>query len=382
MTAAASAAKGSQALVGEPGNGREAALALTLVIGGGLVEGVALGGLQAVGLGRLLPGLDRRRWMLVTAVAAGLGWALASAPSAMSGPGDGSVPPLPLILVGAVGLGAVMGALLGAAQATVLRGHVRHPWRWVGASATAWAPTMAVIFLGATAPDAAWSAPVVAVLGTGTGLVAGALLGLVSGWFLPTLDGPPAYNLLVLRLLGSPALASATRGAVGRSLVAMRVRGVVTGHVFEFPVQCAVGDDAMVILPGRPQTKRWWRNLAEPAPVDVLVLGRWQPGEGVVLLPDDPGYDSAIDSYRKRFSRARIPQGSPLVRVRVVAAADRPADLPSLPGHLPGSTGHPGSAASRLIPAEARTRSTPPAAGSASGQGRRPGSQVRHRTPH
>jgi hypothetical protein len=117
---------------------------------------------------------------------------------------------------------------------------------------------------------------------------------------------------------------------MSRSLAALRVRGLVTGHVFEFPVQCAAGDHGMVILPGRPETKRWWRNLTEPAPVDILVRGRWQPGEGVVLHPDDPRYDSAMASYRRKYPRARLPQGSPLVNVRLVA--DRPAEPP-------GSTG-------------------------------------------
>lgn len=64
---------------------------------------------------------------------------------------------------------------------------------------------MAVIFLGATAPEAEWSVPAVVALGAATGLVAGAVLGLVSWWFLDTLDGPAAYNLFVLRLLGSSA---------------------------------------------------------------------------------------------------------------------------------------------------------------------------------
>src|SRR5664279_5314504 len=74
MTAAASAAKLSQALVGEPATSREVAIALALVVGGGLIEGAALGGLQALGLGRLVPELDRRRWLLVTIAVAGLGW--------------------------------------------------------------------------------------------------------------------------------------------------------------------------------------------------------------------------------------------------------------------------------------------------------------------
>jgi hypothetical protein len=191
MTAAAAAAKTSQALVGEPATPSQVGVSLALVVGGGLVEGVALGSLQAAGLARVVPGLSRRRWIFVTTAIAGLGWAAASAPAALSGSDDASSrPPVLLVLAGATALGAVMGALLGAAQASGLRAHVRHPGRWVIASAAAWAPAMAVIFFGATAPDADWSGLTVTVLGTVTGLAAGAVLGLVSGSFLPSLDGP------------------------------------------------------------------------------------------------------------------------------------------------------------------------------------------------
>jgi hypothetical protein len=187
MTAAAGAAKAAQALVGEPSTGAETTVALSLVVAGGLVEGVALGSAQAAGLRRMLPGLDRRRWVLVTVAVAGLGWAGASAPAALGGGDDGSAPPLPLVLAGATVLGAGMGAALGAAQATVLRGQVPHPGRWVGANAAAWAPAMAVIFLGASTPSGDW--PVAAVLGLGavTGAAAGTVLGVVTGRFLGSL---------------------------------------------------------------------------------------------------------------------------------------------------------------------------------------------------
>ena len=239
MTAAATAAKASRALVGEPGNPREASLILTLVVAGGLIEGLA--------------------------------------------------------------------------------------------------------------PEAEWSVPAVVAVGTATGLVAGAVLGLVSWWFLGTLDGPAAYNPFVLCLLGSSA-----HRALGRSLVALRVRGVVTGQVFELPVQYAA-DDSMVILPGRPEAKRWWRNLAEPAPVDVLLQGRWQHGEGLVLRPGDPGYDTAVGAYRHRWPRVRMPGDSPLVHVRLLA------DPPAGPSSSADSF-------SVLVPAAAQTPPTDSAA---------PGSRVR-----
>lgn len=204
-----------------------------------------------------------------------------------------------------------MGALLGAAQATGLRRHARHPWRWIGISVAAWAPTMAVIFLGATAPGADWPGPAVAALGTVTGLAAGAVLGLVSGWLLPTLDGPPAYNHLVLGVLKSRL-----HGGLDRSLVVLRVRGAVTDRIFELPVQYTAVGDGVVVAPARAETKRWWRNLVEPAPVDVLVRGHWRHGDGVVLRAGDPGYDTASAAYRQRWPRVRLPDDGPLVQVR------------------------------------------------------------------
>jgi len=327
MTAAATAAKVSQTLIGQPVNNREVLLALTIAVGGGLVEGVALGGLQAWGLGRLLPGLNRPRWVLVTTAVAGAGWAGASAVAGGSGQDDGAAPALLFILVGAIVIGAVMGALLGAAQATVLRGQVRHPWRWVTANMVAWAPAMAIIFAGAAVPGADWPAKTVIPLATVTGLAAGAVLGLASGWFLPTLDGQSAHNLVVLDLLESRA-----HRLLDGPLAALRIRGVVSGASFELPVQYAGGDNTVVVVPGRPETKRWWRNLAQPASVEVLVAGCWRPGYGMLLRPGEPGYDAAMATYRQRWPRVRVPADSPLVQVRFTSllspAGDRTPPTP------------------------------------------------------
>jgi hypothetical protein len=224
MTAAASAAKTSQSLIGQPGNAREMALSLSVAVGGGLVEGVALGGLQTAGMGRLVPALNRQQWVLITTAVAGVGWAEASAAAGGSGQDDGAATALLLILGGAIGLGAVMGALLGAGQAMVLRGQVRHPWRWVGATMAGWAPAMAVILFGASLPGAHWPAPAVVALAAFTALIAGTILGLVSGWFLPTLDGPSAHNRIVLLLLGTRAHA-----LLDRPLITLRIQGRALG---------------------------------------------------------------------------------------------------------------------------------------------------------
>jgi hypothetical protein len=312
MTAAAAAAKLSQSLVGEPHGTREVVTVLSVVVAGGLVEGTALGVAQSAGLRTWLPDRARRVWVAVTVAVAGLGWAGASLPGTLAGGGaDSSQPPWLLIIAGALALGAVMGVTLGAAQVPVLRGHVAHPWRWVAANAAAWPAAMAAIFVGATAPSADWSAPTVVVLGTATGLVAGALLGVVSGWFLPSLTGRPAHDRAVVALLGSPA-----RRVLGRSLLVLRVTGTVTGLVHELPVSFAVDPDGYVVAPGRPETKRWWRNLRREARVRVLVDGAWHEADAVVVAPRGSAYLAARSTYVRRWPQAQLTKDQPLVRIR------------------------------------------------------------------
>ncbi|MDI9936287.1 hypothetical protein ACVH9Z_05215 [Rhodococcus opacus] len=196
MTAAAVAAKLSQHVLGGQPRGWDAALALLLVVAGGLVEGAALGALQASGLRRLIPRLNRRRWLVVTAAVAGLGWAAASAPGVFSGDsGSDAEPALLVVVAAALGLGAVMGAVLGAAQAMTVRRLVPRPTRWVLANTIAWPPTMAVIFIGATTPESGWPTVAVAAFAAITGIAAGTVLGIVTGWFLPTLDGSVGENV-------------------------------------------------------------------------------------------------------------------------------------------------------------------------------------------
>src|SRR6476661_3140129 len=118
MTASAGAARAGQALTDRPGPLGGTAVALAVVVAGGLVEGVALGAAQAWPLGRWLTSLRRGRYVLATVLVAGRD-------------DGGAAPPLGLVLLGAAGLGLVMGPVLGSAQAAALRGAAPHPWRWV-----------------------------------------------------------------------------------------------------------------------------------------------------------------------------------------------------------------------------------------------------------
>ncbi len=311
MLAASGAAKAGQAWLGEPAGTREVAVVLTLAVAGGVVEGAALGLAQATGLGGWLPGPARRSWVAVTVLVAGLGWAAGSVPGVLAGgapDGSAGAPPWPWLLAGAAALGLSMGGLLGGAQARVLRGRVRHPWRWVTASVLGWTPAMAVIFAGAALPGADWGVLPVLALGATTGLVAGALLGAVTGWFAPSLSGPAARDRIVVAALGSRL-----RTMLPVDLVVLKVVGTVSGRPFEFPVGAAPVRGGLVVLPGRADTKRWWRNLVDPAAVEVRSGRTWSAATGVVLPVDDASYHEALNAYLLHFPRVAVPAGSPLV---------------------------------------------------------------------
>ena len=267
-------------------------------------------------LRRLLPDLNLARFFLATLLVAGLGWAAASAPAVLSSDSGGSQPPQGLVLLGAAGLGLVMGPVLGGAQALALRGAVRHPWRWVGANTAAWPFVMVVIFLGATAPAESWSTASVVALGALTGLVAGAVLGALTWPFLESLSGQPIGNRVVLAVLESR-----WGGRTRESALGLEVTGRRTGRAYRFPVHYAELDTGeLLVVPGHPDRKTWWTNLGhDAAPVRILHGADWEPAYASLLLPDDVLYPSARHEYERRWPHIRLPLDQPLVSIRPVA---------------------------------------------------------------
>jgi hypothetical protein len=286
---------------------------LAIVVIGGLVEGAALGLLQAWALAGRLGARGRARWVAGTVLVAGLGWAVASIPSAVDQAGTTSPSP-GLVMLGAAGLGATMGAILGVVQAWAWHGCVRHHRRWILASAVGWTVAMPVIFVGATQVEESWHTLPVMGIGTLTGLLAGAVLGVVTGVFIPTLDGPPLRHRLVLALVASRLVHPADRDGNG-ALIGLCVTGARTGRRFRFPVAAArPGPLRLVVLPGHPERKTWWRNLASRPELEVLVDGRWQQASAVVLRCGDPGWEATRAAYAHRFPGVRT-SGEPLVRI-------------------------------------------------------------------
>lgn len=189
ITAAAAAARTATWLTEE--HGTSVGWALAVVVAGGLVEGTALGLLQARVLRDRIGPSSARRWAVATVLVAGLAWAAGSAPATLSSGGTGS-PPLALVLLGGAGIGAVTGLLLGAAQALAANRDPAGSLRWAGASAAGWTAAMPVIYLGAGIPDAGWPTMAVVPLGTVTGLAAGAVLGLLTAGAAHRLAEGPA----------------------------------------------------------------------------------------------------------------------------------------------------------------------------------------------
>lgn len=188
MTAAASAAR-LAAWVGD--RGVPVGWSLVAMVAGGLVEGAALGVLQSRVLRPRLGDALAHRWTVATVAVAGVAWGLGAAPSTL-GAGDGAAPPLALVLLGGAAVGTVTGGLLGLAQAVCIRRDRRASLRWAAASAGGWTATMPVIYLGASIPDADWPTLAVVPLGTATGLVAGAVLGVLTARAAGDLPEGPA----------------------------------------------------------------------------------------------------------------------------------------------------------------------------------------------
>jgi hypothetical protein len=324
MTAAAAAARLGQAIVPNPAGAGPVSLAIGLATAGGVVEGAAVGVATAALLQPRAGDLPVRRWIAITTVVAAIGWAAGTVPSALAGTGAESANSQPgrwVVLSGALGLGVLLGAFLGWTQATVLRHRVSFPFRWVGASALAWAPAMAIIFLGATTPAVTW--PVVAVLGVAalTGVFAGAVLGLVLGWSAPSLSGTSVLGRLLLTVLRSRW----QRYLVPRGVIGLKVRGNRTGTWHTFPVMAAWDAQALIVLPGRPDRKHWWRNLIRPSRVEFWRSAGWEPAEAWVLGAADPAYLDSFAAYRRRYPRIAVPHGAPLVRIVPLARSKAPS---------------------------------------------------------
>ena len=159
----------------------------------GALEGVALGSFQWVVLRRSVPSVPARAWIGVTLGIAAFGWLLGIIPplflfDASAGVPPPEVPDVWVLVGGAALLGLGLGALLGGAQALVLRRHSEGALAWTVANAIGWAVGMAVLF-GIAGLVPAGAGPVLGlVYGAAGGICSGVAVGSVTGLVLVRLQ--------------------------------------------------------------------------------------------------------------------------------------------------------------------------------------------------
>ncbi len=129
--------------------------------------------------------------------------------------------------------------------------------------------------------------------------------------------------------VGTRLMSRVLRSPFGRrlskSLVILRLRGRNSGERFDLPVQYATVRSGLIVMPGKPETKQWWRNLRAPQAIEVLRDGTWHHARGIVLYEVDAEYADALASYRERWPRVRIPRGQLLVLVTWLDERDQAA---------------------------------------------------------
>ena len=85
-------------------------------------------------------------------------------------------------------------------------------------------------------------------------------------------------NPVLLRLLRSRA-----GRTLGSRLAVLRYTGVRTGRPRDLVAGYARTESTVWIVVGRPQSKRWWRNLVTPAEVTLWLAGQRVHGRAVVV---------------------------------------------------------------------------------------------------
>jgi deazaflavin-dependent oxidoreductase (nitroreductase family) len=257
--------------------------AYPLVVLAGAGEGAVLAWAQSRALRHELPALHVPAWMRVTAAAGAAGWAIGLAPSAFHD-ALADLPVAALAPLGAAAAAVLLGAI-GAAQALVLRRHVHHAGRWIGANALGWLAGLPVPFaVLAVAPGEPAARAACAVAG-GVGM--GFVVALVTGRTLVRLldmprrraPQPPRRRLAVHLNHAHAWLYARTRGRLGARVAGHPVLLLTTvgrrsGAPRRTPVQYERldGDPILVAAAGgAPEPPAWWRNLEVRPEVEVQI---------------------------------------------------------------------------------------------------------------
>jgi hypothetical protein len=112
-------------------------------------------------------------------------------------------------------------------------------------------------------------------------------------WFMNKIANP--FVRLILR--------SPFHGMLSAALLLITYHGCKSGKEYTLPVQYALDNKTIYIIPGTPEKKIWWRNLCSSAPVQILLAGKLLSGEANVLEGNNGTelVTRALDFYLQRF---------------------------------------------------------------------------------
>lgn len=151
----------------------------------GVAEGTVLGGLQAVVLRRIYPGLAVSKWVGLTVVLAVFGWAVGSAFPIF---GEFSTttsehydPPLGLTLMMSALMGLLLGAVFGAVQMLAFRNVATRSYVWIVVNALGWGLALPVIYAAASMGSLDTQFQEMILQALVAGVLAGLILGGVTG---------------------------------------------------------------------------------------------------------------------------------------------------------------------------------------------------------
>lgn len=156
-----------------------AAPRLLVLLLAGAGEGAVLGWAQSTVLSRVLPELSRRDWIVRTALAGLVAWAIGLGPSTWAA-GVTELPTAALVVL-AVPAGGALLCSIGVAQWTVLRRHAPAAGRWIAWTAAAWVAALGV-FTAVTTPlwQPGQAAVTVALIGVLGGLLMAVTMAVVT----------------------------------------------------------------------------------------------------------------------------------------------------------------------------------------------------------
>ena len=114
------------------------------------------------------------------------------------------------------------------------------------------------------------------------------------------------FNSLVLRLIESPA-----HRLLPDALTEISYTGHISGRAIRLPAQSVADGHRFLVVAGRPESKRWWRNFRSPRSARLVRGGRRYDVVGRVLSGSERA--DALTKYlttrpgSRRFTTAETP---------------------------------------------------------------------------